>query len=132
MLHPFSDFVSASWNHRTSASCYDLVVADSAGLAGDGLPPQEAREIQHMLSEVPGMFLLHKGEDDLAEEAMDLGFKGFCFIEPDFQFRRLFPALTLKIITHYRELRNRITHRGESETSRVHERLAATSTLVEA
>ncbi len=104
MLHPFHDFESTAWNIRTCADAYDLLVADSACF-GSNFEAEEAF-IRRTLSAVPSLLLLHKGQELEADRAIECGIQGLCFHEPHLRFRKLFPALALRMMVQYRELRD--------------------------
>lgn len=88
---------TALWSGR--APQLELAVVDYPVLSeNEGLP-------QFSLSgggNLPALLLLRKSEMSAAEAALEAGYKALLFVDSDREFRQMFPAMVLRIVTYYR------------------------------
>ena len=103
-LVPFDDIDDATETIQDSIVPYELVALDSAALKShDKLP----HFFTNRGEPLPVLMLLRKGETELAEKAMEVGYKALLFIDSDTQYRQLFPGMILRMVAYYRGERQR-------------------------
>ncbi len=92
----------------------ELAVVDSEILEGEErLPMFPLRGGGHL----PTLLLLRKHEMTAAEAALEAGYKALLFVDSDTEFRQMFPAMVLRIVTYYRGELQRAERFGNASTT---------------
>lgn len=98
-LMPFDTVAEALVAVRDPTLGIELVVLDSASVTSLKCLPQFLAAGDCGL---PVLMLLRKGETEVAEAALEAGYKAILFVENEIQYRQLFPGMVLRIIAHFR------------------------------
>ena len=98
-LTPFEAVREAQREIRHKDRGFEMIALDSSAVPTLTVLPQFPGTSN---SHLPVLLLLRRVETEIAELALEAGYKALLFTDDDAEFRHLFPAMTLRIIAQFR------------------------------